>query len=234
MTNNDIKTQLLTARDKLLDRLTATTLSKMFKEEYKSIRSGQTRVMGGDVDDILEELKELASDTSHDRAFAEKVKLVHTLNTEQNIQRFAGNFREILNTVETSGLCGKVQSAFIMYDAYDLPKNNAVSFYGLQQYPELEQPEYLPSDIYSDCLLMLPDKIDFTDSWPDCEEFDWTLEHIEAYSDLHDLFRLNSRVLLHEALALLEQQGEMNKIVIRPFYFYVEEHDMEVSLLYKL
>jgi hypothetical protein len=81
---------------------------------------------------------------------------------------------------------------------------------------------------------VITDAFDFAGAWPDCEEYDWTSVHLNVYYDLQNLFKLNSRVILHKSLAKMENEGYLEVLKGRPFYFYIAEHDMEVSMLYKL
>jgi hypothetical protein len=51
---------------------------------------------------------------------------------------------------------------------------------------------------------------------------------------LENLFKLHSRVLLHKSLDRLNNEGKLDFTQIRPFTFYINEHDSEVMILYRL
>ena len=70
-------------------------------------------------------------------------------------------------------------------------------------------------------------------AWVDCEEFG-DLEYLDINYKLENLFKLHSRVLLHKALDTLNVEGNINFILKRPFSFYINEHDSEVMILYRL
>jgi len=234
MTSQEILNQLLLERDAVFQHVSSVPLSGLFDREYESILSGETFLMNDDPEKVLNDLQELRNNKTHDVAFAEKVNRVNTIDEPQIIKGFIQDWKMAFERVSGIVLKTEIHGALVTYDAYDLPVQNGLGFYGKNEYPELRVPQYLPTSFYDQSVEELHEVFDFTQAWPDCEEFDWTTEHIEAYYDLQKLFKLNSRVLLHKALAAMDNNGSLSIIKHRPFHFYIAEHDLEVSMLYKL
>lgn len=234
MTNDLILGQLTNHRDIIYNRLSNISLAALFAKEYENVASGEARVMSEDLDDIKRELIGLSQDFSHDEAFKEQVELLKVINSnDQVIEELLIDWQKLLDGSITS-LVNEPGAAFIWYDAYDSPGDNTVSFHGKKKYPELAEPKYLDGQLYKDELLVVHNAFNFKKAWPDCEAFEWTTAHLEVYFDLQNLFKLNSRVLLHKALNFLEEKESIQQFPYRPFNFYIAEHDQEVSMLYLL
>jgi len=234
MTNQEILSQLIFERDAVFRHLSSAPLSSFFDREYESILSGETFIMSDDRDDMLNNLQELRNNKTYNAAFADKVNSINSIDEQQIIKKFTQDWKMAFERVSLKALNTEIHAALVMYDAYDLPAQNSLGLYGLNEYPALPVPQYLPSTFYEKGINDLQDVLDFTQAWPDCEEFDWTTEHIDVYFELQKLFKLNSRILLHKAIAVMYQNGNLVMLKKRPFYFYIAEHDMEASMLYKV
>jgi len=234
MTNQQILQQLSSERDIVFKRLSAKPLSGFFADEYNSLLSGETFQMGDDKDEALNNLKKHQHDKTQDIAFTEKVNSVNTLSESEIIDGFSQSWKLAFNTVSDNDLRTPMYAALLNYDAYDLPAQNSLTFFGNTEFPELSLPQYLPPSLYETKVISLENVFDFSPAWPDCEEFDWTTEFIEVYFELQTLFKLHSRILLHKALARMDENGSLASLQQRPFQFYIAEHDMEAGMLYTL
>lgn len=234
MTNEEILKQLLIQRDEIYQQLSSTTLSGLFNREYESILSGETFVITDDQSGIIGELKKLKEDKTHDSDFAAKLNLINRWSESQIANNFINNWNTAFDKLSIDELTSEIQAVLIIYDAYDLPTQNTLGLYGKNEYPKLTIPKYLLSSFYDHKLYDMQDVFDFTPAWPDCEEFDWTTEHLEGYFELQRLFKLNSRVIMHKSLSIMDKNGSLSLIKLRPFYFYIAEHDLEAAMLYRL
>jgi hypothetical protein len=122
---------------------------------------------------------------------------------------------------------------FIEYDYYH-HYTGCITCFGLQDYPIVEVPRYLTDEFdHAKQVLVVEDEIDFQPAWLDCTEFE-DLDHLDIGFDLERLFQLHSRTLLFKALDNLNNSGILEDFKVRPFTFYINEHDSEVMMLYRL
>lgn len=234
MTNELIKAALLKQKNDCYDKLNSKTISQLFRDAYKDLVGSFVAILGGSKDEMTTELRELSKDKSHDKPYHDKIQLVHTLDNAAIIKSFMADVEKMLSLVVDSGKADQLQALFIEYDYYYHFSSVAMG-YGRQSYPLVTTPRYLLNEIdFSNEVLSPFAAIDFKPAWPNCEEFDWTNDHLSAGYDLQELFVLNSRLVLHEALAELHGQGRLGALSLRPFTFYINEHDCEVMTLYQL
>ena len=97
----------------------------------------------------------------------------------------------------------------------------------------IEEPRYISDEDYKKQILFLDNGINFQPAWLNCEEFS-NHDYLDIEFELERLFQLHSRVLLHKALENLNINNQLNCFFNRPFSFYINEHDMEVMILYLL
>jgi hypothetical protein len=234
MTNEIIKAALVKQKNDWYDKLNHKTISQLFKDEYRDMVGGLVAILGGSKDEMTAELRALSKDKSHDKPYQEKIKLVHALDNASIIKGFMTDLEQMLSFITSNGKLNELQALFIEYDYYYHFGSVAMG-YGRQAYPLVTTPRYLNNDIDFNNSVMEPfPAIDFKPAWPNCEEFAWTNDHLTAGYDLEQLFKLNSHLLLHEALAALDGQGRLVALSLRPFTFYINEHDIEVMTLYRL
>lgn len=233
MDNSQLLRSLEQQRDALFVKINQATISKLYKEEYNKLKSGRVFVFDTGEREMLNELKQLSKDTSLDLPFKNKLAAYETLDNEELINHFQHEFISVLSEIAHSGKQDDIQAMFIEYDFY-YHFTGSVTCYGKQDYPLVEHPRYI-SDEYdnNNQVLVVNKNINFEPAWVSCEEFD-ELEHLEINYELEDLFRLHSRTLLHKALDRTNSYGELHFLKVRPFTFYINEHDMEVMTLYRL
>ena len=230
--NVEIKKALEKQRGALFNYLGKKSLSEFFKQEWESIKAGNTVLMG-DVDkEYLKELKQFSSNKSYNKSFHEKVVGIKALNDNLVVSSFEKDINELLGFIANNKLETELQALFFEYDYYYDYKAVAVG-YGLQNYPIVTEPRYVNSEIDLAKALFEPlEAVNFEQAWVDCEEFEWTNEFIEIYYQLLNLYQLNSRVLLHDAFIRCLQNGQLNFLKVRPFTIYINEHDSEVMTLF--
>ena len=233
MDNPKILKLLEAQRDSLLSKLNVTTISGLYKEQYDDIKAGRVFVFDNGERKMLSDLKKLSKDTSHDNSFKSKLTEYATLDNSALITYFQGEFERVLNEITMSGKQDEIQGIFIEYDFYYHYTSVMICF-GRQEYPVIEEPRYISNEYdYSKQVLFIDNGINFQPAWIDSEEFD-DLDHLDINFDLENLFKLHSRTLLHQALDNLSSNGKLNLFSNRPFSFYINEHDSEVMMLYRL
>ena len=233
MDNPKILTLLEKQRDSLLEKLKATSISNLYKEQYDDIKAGRVFVFDNGERQMLSDLKKLCKDTSLDSSFKNKLSEYLKLDNNSLTTYFQKEFERIFAEILNSGKQHEIQALFIEYDYYYHYTSNIIC-YGLQEYPLIEDPRYISNEYdYNKQVLFLNNGINFQMAWVDCEEFS-DLEYLDINYELENLFKLHSRVLLHKALDTLNVEGKMNFIDNRPFSFYINEHDSEVMILYRL
>ena len=231
MGNKQILEFLEKYRDNVFENLKSTSISGLYQEQYEDIQTG--RVVFDQFDDILGDLKLLADDKSNDGLIKDKLDEYENLDNNALIQYLADEIRRILNEIVESGKIHDIQALFIEYDFY-YHYTSCVTCYGKQEYPFIETPRYITSEYdYNKQILFIPNGINFQPAWLSCEEFG-DFDFLEIDNDLEELFKLHSRALLHKALELLKTTGELNILQNRPFSFYINAHDAEVMMLYRL
>lgn len=233
MDNPTILKLLEGQRDSLFNKLKGTSISSLYKEQYADIKAGRIFVFDNAEKQMLRKLKKLSQDTSRDGSLNNKLNQYLSLDNTAFISYFQNEFQRVFNEIISSGRQDEMQAIFIVYDAYyDYISN--IFCYGIQDYPMIEEPRYLKGEFdYDKHVLFLDIGINFQPAWVNCEEFG-DLDYLNIDIDLENLFILHSRVLLHQALDNLNSNNQLGIFKNRPFSFYINEHDCEVMMLYKL
>jgi hypothetical protein len=232
MENSQILKLLEQQRDELFDRLNSTSISELHKQQYNGIISGEIHVLGDDKELMLEELKELSKDNSYNKSFKEKIQEYLKLDNSKLISHFREEFVRVLEEIVASKKIDDIQALFIEYDYY-YHYSSCIQCYGIQDYPILIEPRYIFEEIdYQKEVLLIPNGINFEPAWADCEEFE-ELEYLLVSTEFENLFQLHSRVLLHKAIDGLDDDI-LKPISVKPFFIYINEHDCEQMLLYKM
>jgi hypothetical protein len=233
MDNPKILKLLERQRDTLFHKLNDTSISGLYKEQYADIAAGRVFIFDNGERQMLSDLKKLSKDTSLDKSFKSKLDEYVTLDNKSLITCFQSEFERIFNEITGSGKQDDIQALFIEYDYY-YHYTSSIICYGIQEYPIIEEPRYISNEYdYNKQVMFLDNGINFQPAWVDCEEFGH-LDYLDINYELENLFRLHSRVLLHKALDNLELNGRMKFLQNRPFSFYINEHDSEIMLLYRL
>jgi hypothetical protein len=233
MDNPTLLKLLESQRDLLLKQLKATSISALHKEQYEDIKAGRVFVFDGGERQMLRDLKMLSKDSSFDNFFQNKLNEYAGLDDIPLIAYFEKQFEKVFDQIKEAEKENQVQALFIEYDYY-YHFTSIVTCYGIQEYPLIEEPRYISGEFdYDKQVLFLDEGINFQPAWRDCEELG-DLEYLDINYDLENLFRLHSRVLLHKALHNLEAHGRLEFLHNRPFSFYINEHDSEVMLLFRL
>lgn len=233
MDNPLILQRLEQQRDSLFERLKTTSISGLYKEQYDDIKAGRFFVFDNGERQMLSDLKKLFNDTSHDNSYKDKLTEYLNLDNDTLISHFQNEFSRVFEEVQGSGKQNEIQALFIEYDYYYHYKSS-ITCYGIQVYPLIEEPRYISNEYdYNKQILFLENGINFQPAWADCEKFG-DLDYLDINYKLENLFKLHSRVLLHKALDRLNNEGKINFLKNRPFSFYINEHDSEVMILYRL
>lgn len=232
MDNSKTLTLLEKQRDALFNKLKRTSISELYKKEYSDIKSGRVYIFDNEERKMLRDLKILSKGTSLDFAYKFKLTEYSNLDNEELIKYFKAELERIIDEIRSSGKLDDIQSIFIEYDFY-YHFISCLTCYGKQDYPLIEEPRYITSEYdYNKLILFIDKGISFEPAWINCEEFD-NLDYLEIGSELQDLFKLHSRVLLHRALNRINMET-LYLFKNRPFMFYINEHDCEVMMLYRL
>ena len=233
MDNPKILKLLERQRDILFEKLKATSISDLYKKQYDEIKSGRVFVFDNGEQQMLSDLKKLSKDTSLEGSFNNKLTEYLKLDNNAITTYFQKELERIFNDIISSGKQNEIQALFIEYDYY-YHYTSCITCYGQQEYPLVEEPRYITDEYdYNKQVLFLDNGINFEPSWLDCEEFS-NLDYLEINYELENLFKLHSRTLLHKSLDNLNISGTLDMFHNRPFLFYINEHDSEVMLLYRL
>jgi len=233
MDNQKILKLLEDQREDLFRKLKVTSISGLYKEQYDDIKAGRVFVFDNGERQMLSDLKRLSKNTSLDSSFKNKVTEYLNLDNDALITYFQRDFERVFNEIIISGKQDKIQALFIEYDFYYHYTSNIIC-YGLQEYPIIEEPRYITNEYdYNKQVLVIDNGINFQPAWVDCEEFD-NLDYLDINYEIENLFKLHSRTLLHKALHNLNINGKLNLFTNRPFSFYINEHDSEVMMLYRM
>ena len=233
MDNSKILRLLEKQRDTLFDQLKETTISALYKKQFADIKAGRVFVFDNGERQMLGDLKKLSKDTSHDISYKDKLAEYLQLDNNALLSYFQIELGKVFTQIISSGKQDEMQALFIEYDYY-YHFTSSITCYGRQEYPLIEEPRYISGEYdYNKQILFLDNGINFKPAWVDCEEFG-DLDYLDINYQLEDLFRLHSRVLLHKSLDRLKHGGKLDFIQIRPFTFYINEHDSEVMILYRL
>jgi len=233
MDNTKLLGLLELQRDSLYARLRDTSISQLYKDQYDEIESGEVVVLGDGEQEMLEELEGLANDNAHDESFQNKLNDYLGLDNLSLIKHFEVEMGRVMDEICRSERQDEIQAVFIEYDYYH-HYTGCITCFGLQDYPIVEVPRYLTDEFdHAKQVLVVEDEIDFQPAWLDCTEFE-DLDHLDIGFDLERLFQLHSRTLLFKALDNLNNSGILEDFKVRPFTFYINEHDSEVMMLYRL
>lgn len=233
MNNSDILKSLENQRDQLFEKLKTTSVSATYQQEYDQIVSGQVFVMGDNKEQMLQDLKVFAKDTSLDEVYSNKLKEYQSLDNATLITYFQTEIERVLDNILASGKLDEIQGIFIEYDHY-YHYTSYIICYGKQDFPVMDEPRYIFDELdHSKQILMIEDGINFQPAWVDCYEFEH-LDYISIDLELENLFQLHSRTLLHIAIDQLRKNNKLDILSNKPFVFYINEHDCEVMILYRL
>jgi hypothetical protein len=233
MDNLKILTLLEKQRDYLFEKLSKTSISALYKKEYQDIKAGRIFVLDNGEKEMLKDLKQLSKDTSLDNSFESKLREYLELDNSGLIVYLQKELGRSINEIIVSGKMNEIQALFIEYDYY-YHFSSCITCYGIQEYPAIEEPRYISDEYdYNKQILFLENGINFQQAWIDCQEFE-NLDYLEVNYELQRLFQLHSRVLLHKALNNMYIAGKLDLFQNRPFSFFINEHDCEVMVLYKL
>jgi hypothetical protein len=233
MNNARVLLLLEQQRDAQYTKLKSTTISQLYRDQYEDLKSGRVFVFDNGERQMLKELKKLASDTSMDESFKSKLDEYLNLDNTRLIEYFEGEIARVVTEICENGRQDEIQALFIEYDYY-YHFTSCVSCYGQQEYPLIEEPRYVSNEFDSDKqILFIENGVNFRPAWVDCQAFD-DLDYLEIGYELEKLFQLHSRMLLFKSLENLDNSGFLNRFKCRPFTFYINEHDSEVMMLYRL
>lgn len=233
MENLKILQLLEKQRDTLFEKLKETSIVALYQKEYQDIKAGRIAILDNNEKQILDDLKELSEDTSIDTTFKSKIREYQELANDDLIIYFQKELEKSINEIIASGKQNKIQALFIEYNYY-YHFSSCITCYGIQEYPEIEEPRYISDEYdYNKQIILLENGINFQPAWIDCQEFE-KLDHLEVNYELEKLFQLHSRVLLHKALNKLCISDKLDLFHNRPFSFFINEHDCKVMTLYKL
>lgn len=233
MENSKILKLLESHRDSLFKKLNETTISKLYKIQYEEIRAGRAFVFDNGERQMLSDLEELSKDTSFDSSFSHKLTEYLSLDNNTLTSYFQREFEQVFNEIISSGKQDEIQALFIEYDYYYHYTSNIIC-YGQQDYPIIEEPRYIAGEYdYRKQILFLDNGINFQPAWLNCKEFG-NLDYLDIDLELEKLFQIHSRTLLHDALSKLDKENKLDLFQNRPFTFYINEHDSEVMMIYRL
>jgi hypothetical protein len=211
------------------------TISALYAEQYQDIKSGRVVVLNdeNEVQQILTNLEKQSKDTSHDHIIADKLAQFLKLENEVLIEYFQKEIEQVLTEIEYSNKQDEIQALFIEYHYY-YHFRGGITCYGQQNYPVIEEPRYILGEFnHTKQIIFLDKSINFEPAWLDCQELE-NFDSLEVVSELENLFQIHSRSLLHKALVKLDNNNKLHLFKNRPFTFYINEHDCEVMMLYRL
>ncbi len=233
MNNSKILQLLENHRDRLFEKLKATTISQLYKEQYNDIKAGRVFVFDNGEREMLRDLKQLSNDISHDDSFANKLTQFLNLDNNSLTVHFQKEFERVFSDILDSNKQDEIQALFIEYDHY-YHYTSCITCYGQQEYPIIEEPRYITNEYdYNKKILFLDNGINFQPAWLSCEEFG-NLDYLDINNELENLFKIHSRMLLHMALKKLDLNSKLDLFKNKPFSFYINEHDDKVMMLYRL
>lgn len=220
-------------KDTLFEKIKGTSISGLYKKEYENIKAGRVFVLDNKEREMLKELRQLSKVISLDSSLENKLKEYKSFDDNTLIVHFQQEFERIINEIMSSGRQEEIQALFIEYDFY-YHFSGGITCYGKQAYPEIEEPRYISGEYdHSKQVLFLNNGINFQPAWIDCQEFG-NLDYLDINDELEKLCQLHSIVLLHKALDNLNLSGKLDSLQNQPFSFFINEHDCEVMMLYKL
>ena len=99
MDNSTILKLLERQRDSLLEKLKATTISGLYKEQYDDIKAGRLFVFDNGEKQMLSDLKKLSKDTSLDGLYNNKLTDYLGLDNNALTAYFQDEFERIFNEI---------------------------------------------------------------------------------------------------------------------------------------
>ena len=233
MNNTKVLQLLEQQRDGLFVKLRATSISKLYQDEYDELKSGRVISFDSDEREMLKELKELARDTSFDEPYRKKLDEYEGLDNAALVRYFEVEIIRVIDEIFMSERQDEIQALFIEYDYY-YHFTSYVTCYGKQEYPLIEEPRCISDEIdFEKEILFIDNGVNFRPAWIDCLAFG-DLDYLDINFELEKLFQLHSRTLLFRSLKNLDSTGILDNFKRRPFTFYINEHDSEVMTLYRL
>ena len=233
MNNPRILQLLENQTDQLFNKLNGLNISSLYKQEYKDIKSGRVFVFDNGERQMLSDLKKLAKDTSNDKLIENKLNEFLNLDNEKLIDYFKNEFNKAFDEILKTNKQDEIQALFIEYDYY-YHFTSCIICYGHQEYPIIEEPRYISNEYdYNKQVFFIDNGINFQPAWLDCEELS-NFDYLDIEYEIENLFQNHSRTLLHKALRHLDENNKLSIFKNRPFTFYINEHDSEVMMLYRL
>lgn len=232
MENSTILRLLEKQRDNIFNRLKKTSISGLYKKEYTEIIEGKVFVFDDD-GQLQNDLKKLSEDKSLDALLQNKLNEFLYLDNAPIILHFQNELEKVFDQIAISEKQHEIQGLFFEYDYY-YHYTASIFCYGIQEYPIIDKPRYISKEFdFNKRVLSIDKGINFEPAWLDCEQLS-NLNYLEIGTKVEKLFQLNSRVLLHKALDNLRLEKKLVLFDKYPISFYINEHDSEVMLLYRL
>lgn len=233
MDNNRILALLENQRNQVLEKLQSKGVTGLYQELYEEALAGNVFDFDNQLEQMIQELSELTADRSLDDQLRDKLAAYAGLDNEALIDYFQKELEKLIRELTASGRLDEMQALFISYDYY-YHYTAGADCYGQQEYPLIEEPRYISREFdYTKQILFIEHAVNFQPAWLDCNEFE-SLLYLDMNYELEHLFQLHSRTLLHHALARLDAVDALKRFRNRPFSFYINEHDSEVMMWYRL
>ncbi|MBN8679042.1 MAG: hypothetical protein J0M29_12510 [Chitinophagales bacterium] len=233
MKNTEILSNLEDQTSQIYRNLNQTSISALYKKQFQDIQSGMVAFFGIEKATLLEQLIKLADDSIDDNKLEQKLNDFRQLDHEKLIDYFKDEFERVFKQIADANKQDEIQALFIEYDYY-YQYSSYIICCGKQNYPIIEVPRYISNEYdYNKEVYLVDDGVNFQLAWIDCKEFS-EFKYLGIQSELEKLFQLQSRVLLHKALALLDEDKKLNLFKNIPFTIYINEHDCEVMMLYRI
>lgn len=118
MYNPSILKNLESQRDSLFEKLKATTIAGLYKQEYNDLKAGRVIVFDNEERQMLSELKKLSKDSSLEASFKNKLTEYVTLDNTFLTAYFQKEMERVFNEIINSGKQDEIQALFIEYDYY--------------------------------------------------------------------------------------------------------------------
>lgn len=232
--NEQISEQLNSERENLKEFLLNIRLTDEFLVEYNDLVSGRG-FKENDNDPELLSLKKCAEDNKLNEKFQLIVNGISSLSEELIINEFKKSFMSVFGLMKSNSFQNSSQALFVEYDYYG-HKNAWVGVFGKWNWELMINSAYLKGNWYEDKIFELGNAITFINAWPEFVEMEFDKIDNEFGLEISDrlisLYKLNSRILLHHSLKQIDEEGGLDFLNIRPFHFFINEHDCEVSSLY--
>lgn len=232
--NTQIFNNLKSEKDNLFNILLNTTITDELLAEYNDIDTGKGYRAKDDDPDVVS-IRKYLKDETLDSRFQEAVNNINKVAVDLIIEEFRKCWLKIFALMQENRYEFSAQALFIEYDYYG-HKHAWVGAFGKWDWKIMDGSIYLSGNWHENKIFELPTGITFKNAWPANAETEFEKIDDEVGLDvsnrLINLYQLNSRILLHESLQQLDKEGQLNFLCIKPFYFYVNQHDSEISSLY--